>query len=481
MESKLFRGSVWVLAGYGGSQALRLVGNLILWRLLYAEAFGLMAIVNVLMQGLAMFSDVGIGPSIVQSAHGDDPDYLNTAWTIQVLRGFALCIAGALIAVPVAKFYGEPQLASLVPVVALGAAISGFNSTRLFTVTRSIALGRLTLMDLIAQVVGLVVMIIWAFLHRNLWALVIGGLVSSVVRLVLSHTFLPGIRNRLQWDRASARTLARFGRWIFFSTLLTFAVAQSDRLIFGKFVPMAMLGVYSIATNWAGLPTSVLSRVFDSVIFPQLSRLHHSGSDFSGGFLKARAPWLLLAGLASACLIGGGPALIRLLYDDRAREAGWIVQVMGVGVWLLALENANGIALLALGKPKWVAAGSAAKLAGMAVLIPLGMTYFGFKGAVVGFSGSELLRYITSATGARRMRISGFAQDVLLTGLVGLTAGIGLLAARQLHPWVATNLALRPAKLAPLLECTGIGLSVSVGWACLYLYHRARQQTQSTP
>ena len=96
----LARGSLWALLGYGGSQILRLAGNLVLWRLLYAEAFGLMAIVNVFMQGLAMFSDVGIGPSIIQNERGDDPDYLDTAWTIQALRGGALFVVAVIFADP---------------------------------------------------------------------------------------------------------------------------------------------------------------------------------------------------------------------------------------------------------------------------------------------------------------------------------------------------------------------------------------------
>src|SRR5258708_38763796 len=110
LEKRLVRGSVWALVGHGGSQVLRLAGNLVLWRALYAEAFGLMAIVNVFMLGLWMFSDVGIGPSIIQNERGDDPKYLHTAWTIQVVRGFALFAIAALASVPLARFYHEPAL-----------------------------------------------------------------------------------------------------------------------------------------------------------------------------------------------------------------------------------------------------------------------------------------------------------------------------------------------------------------------------------
>src|ERR1700688_650098 len=66
----LARGSAWALAGYGASQVFRLGLTLVLWRLLVPDVFGLMAIVSAVMQGLAMFSDVGIGPSIIQYERG---------------------------------------------------------------------------------------------------------------------------------------------------------------------------------------------------------------------------------------------------------------------------------------------------------------------------------------------------------------------------------------------------------------------------
>lgn len=71
-------------------QLIRLGSNLILTRLLFPEAFGLMALVQTFMTGLAMFSDIGIGPSIIQNRRGEDPDFLNTAWTIQIGRGVML-------------------------------------------------------------------------------------------------------------------------------------------------------------------------------------------------------------------------------------------------------------------------------------------------------------------------------------------------------------------------------------------------------
>jgi O-antigen/teichoic acid export membrane protein len=472
----LRRGSLWVLVGYGSSQVIRLGGNLVLWRLLYPKAFGIMAIVNVLMQGLQMFSDVGIGPSIIQNERGEDPLYLNTAWTIQAGRGFLLFLVSLIAAAPFARFYGEPLMASMIPVVGLGAVISGFNSTALFTAVRKVALGRLTMIELVTQVAGLLCTITVAFFWRTVWAIVFGGLLSNFVRMALGHLALPGVRNRLVWDRVSAHTLMRFGRWIFLSTLLTFAVGQSDRLIFGKIVPIEMLGIYSIATVWSSLPIAILDRVFSSVLFPILSRFEQVGTDFEKAFRQARNPALLVAGWMSASLIAGGPALIRFLYDQRALDAGWIVQTLSIGTWLLALETTNSTALLARGEAKWVAVGSGAKLLGMFVAIPLGFMTGGFRGAVLGFSVSELLRYIASVVGGLTIGLRSYRQDLKLSGAVIGTLALGMAAGKGIHKLMAPII-LKHNRAEALLE--GLAVLVVVGSGWLLVWRLSETRTKS--
>jgi len=357
--------------------------------------------------------------------------------------------------------------------VGLSAAIAGLNSTNLFAAVRRITLGRLTLIDLASQIVGLLVTVAGAFVYRNIWPLVVGGVFSSLVRLVAGHRLLPGIRNRPMWDANSARTLLRFGRWIFLSTLLTFVVGQSDRLVFGKLIPIEMLGIYSIATIWAGLPTTILDRVFSSVLFPVLSRVHNEGGDFQTAFRKARSPALIAAGCMTACLIGGGPTLIRFLYDRRAVDAGWIVQVLAAGTWLLALETTNSTALLAQGKAKWVAVGSAAKLVGMLVALPLGFWLGGFRGAVVGFAGSELCRYLASVAGTLTINLRGYGYDMLLSALVVGTSALGAVVGRGMRAALAPT-ALGHGRPGAFIEGAAIFIAVAAAWACLYFIRRSR-------
>jgi O-antigen/teichoic acid export membrane protein len=476
LDTAAKRGSVWVLAGYASSQALRLLGNLILWRLVSPSAFGLMAIVNSILQGLAMFSEVGIGPGIIQSKRGDDATFLNTAWTIQVIRGFLLFAVALALTLPLARFYGAPALSSLVPVCAVATILAGFCSTSVFTTRRQVALGRLTIMENGAQAAGLLLMIAVAYVTRSVWALAVGGLVTVGVKTLLSHLLLPGIRNRLFYDRANARALLTFGRWVFVSTVGAFLAMQSDRLIFGKLVSLEQLGIYSIAAVWGGIPMAVMAQISYSVILPLLSRVHNEGGDLRPVHHRTRLPWIIAGGWIGACLLAGGPTLIHFLYDARAQDAGWVLQFLAVGGWFAVLESANRMTLLAMGEPKWMAADSGAKLLGMAVFIPVGFWKWGFQGAVAGFAAGDALSYLTSVIGLSRRGIVAVRLDLLLTATAVATAGVGLAAREGARPLVAGL----PGRFGFFVEGMVIFFTVSVGWGIVLLLAR-RSAGNGTP
>jgi O-antigen/teichoic acid export membrane protein len=427
------RGSFWALAGFGGGQVLRFASNLILWRVLMPEAFGTMALVSSFLLGLQMFSDVGIGQSIIQNQRGEDPRFLDTAWTVQVVRGAALSSVAILLAWPLSRFYDMPELAWLVPAAGLTAVLSGLASTKIFTTTRAVSLRGRTIIDLVSQVVGFLAMLAWALVHPSVWALVGGGLVTTASRTAMSHFALPGRRDRFAWERESLDSLVHFGRWIFFSTLSTFVAMQSDRLIFGKLVPVATLGIYSIAQIWASAPSGVLGHVIMSVIFPVLARLRNRGQPIALPLRKLRMPVLIAAGFLVSCLVAGGPALIATLYDERAADAGWMVQLLAAGIIFGVFENLNTQATLSLGRANWSAGSNAAKVLGMFVLIPLGWKLFEFPGAIAGFAASDALKYLVSSIGTARHRVAAFAQDAAIFAGIAASSALGLAAARAAH------------------------------------------------
>ena len=329
LMARVLRSASWLLIGYGSSQALRLAANLILTRILFPEAFGLMALVNVVTVGLSMFSDVGIGPSIAQNPRGDDPDFLNTAWTIQVLRGFGLWLAACLLAWPVAQFYSEPELALYLPIAAVSLVLAGFNPTRIETAHRHLLVGRLTILDLTSQVIGIAGMVVMVLATGSVLALVLGGVLQAAAKLILTHLFLPGAANHFRWETRAADELIRFGKWIFLSTAFWFVTSQGDRAILGKFLSLEMLGLYNIGYFLASFPLMLGHAVTGRVLIPV-----YRDKPVRASMQNRSAQRKLRAGLTTGILglllvmAFAGPPLTQFLYDTRYLSSGPMVTLI---------------------------------------------------------------------------------------------------------------------------------------------------------
>ncbi len=266
MGALVRRGSFISMGSYAASQVIRLGSNLVLTRLLEPEVFGLMALVQSIVIGLHLFSDVGIGPSIVQSEKGENREFLNTAFTIQFFRGTSLWLICCAVAYPTSIFYEDQRLLYIMPALGFASVVTGLQSTKFWVHQRRLDLGKLAAIDLASQVLSISLMLVLAWIHRSVWALVIANVVGDAIRTLLSHLYLSGMSDRFRFDRGSFRSLIRFGRWIFVSTVITFFVTQLDRLLLGKVTDFETLGMYSIAVVLASMPSHALGHLTGNVL-----------------------------------------------------------------------------------------------------------------------------------------------------------------------------------------------------------------------
>ncbi len=425
----LIKGSAFEMVGMATSQAIRLGSNLVLSRLLYPQAFGIMAIVNIVNQGLVMFSDAGLHAAVIQSERGEDPHFLNTIFTWQAMRGFVLWFAACLLSIPFAVFYGEPSLRVLMPAGSLAVVILGFHSTAMFTLRRRLSLLPLVLLDVGGQILGVVVMVTWAKLNRSPWALIGGLLSSAVLTTVVSHFLRVGYRNRFEWHKPSAQAMFEFGKWIAGSSMLTFASQQGDRLMLGHFLGTSALGVYSIAVFLSGALGEIISRIASGVLFPAYSRVRAEGHErLRDMYYKTRlaTDGLAMPALGALCVLG--KILVGFLYDHRYVEAGWMLQVLTVRVALAAIVSPCQFCLFALGRTRDGFSTNLVRVVWLATAVPAGYHFFGVPGLVWAAALCEvpallvLLPAFTRAGLLRPMR--ELLAPVLFAG--GMLIGLGL-------------------------------------------------------
>ncbi len=416
-----------MIAGFGASQLLRLGSNLLLTRLLFPEAFGVMAIVMVVMMGLGMFSDVGITPAIMQSRRGDDPAFLDTAWTIQIGRGFGLWLVALALAGPAAVWYDEPMLAQYLSVAAFSLVLNGFNPTRLETAHRHLRAGRVTLIELGTQSTQLVFGLALAWAWGSIWALVVSGLLGALAQLVYLNLFLPGHRNRLRFEAEAARELVRFGKWIFLSTVAGFAAGQSDRLLIGGYLSLSDFGVYNIGLFLATFPVMLGQMVTRRMLIPVYRESPPSQSHANFTRLR-RLRVLATSGLLAATALLGllGNWFIDIMYDGRYAAAGSVVVLVSVLQIPVLIGVTYDQAVLASGRSRNFFALQATRAVLTVAGLALGLAWGGLPGGLIGQGVAHLLAYPVLIWVARHEQAWDPLHDLVFGGMGLLVTAICL-------------------------------------------------------
>jgi len=429
LKALVLRGSAWTIFGHGTSTLIRLASSLILTRLLVPEVYGVMSLIWMVLYGLQMFSDVGLGPAIIRDKRGDEPDFLNTAWTVQVIRGVVLWGGACLIAWPIAAFYDQPQLVQLIPAAGLTALISGFASTSLHTSRRRMDFKRLILLELSAQIIGFVVTLLWARVHPTPWAIVAGTLSMSLFNALASHVFLPGIRNTFRLERSSLKVLLGFGKWIFLASIFSFLASQTDRILLGYYVDMAQLGIYYVAMT-VGVGAHVLAvKIVSTVMLPAYSKvLQTQAHRLRDAVYRSRLGLDALLILPVGALMVLSNSVIEFLYDPRYHEAGWMLQIICVRVLMTPSLTNSETCLIALGRSKYTFVQNVCRSIWMLVCIPLGWSLAGMQGIIWAVALSELPVMAVLWTGLIRNKMFLPIAELrsVLFAAVGAALGYGI-------------------------------------------------------
>lgn len=393
LRSRILHAAGWSMMGYVSGYGLRLVSSLIMTRLLVPEMFGVMAVATVVQVFASMLCDVGLRQAVIQNRRGDQQIFLDTAFTLQIMRGFAIWIACVLCALLIGlavghgwfsseSVYAAPELPAIIAAMALSSVILGFQSTKSMTSDRHLNQRQLAIVELASQAVGLVVAVVVGYLTRSIWSFVLASLVAAVANVLLTHLYLPGPNNRIRLERESALELIRFGRWILVSSLFTVLAANGDRILLAGWIDPATLGLYVLAFNLVVMIEGGGGRLFWSVATPAFSRIANDRpEEIRASYYRARLPFDAVFVGCAGILYGGGETIVHILYDERYSDAGQMLQILSFGLLLSRFGLANAL-FLAIGRPQNLGLINGVKTVTLFVAIPVANHFFGFQGAL---------------------------------------------------------------------------------------------------
>lgn len=341
----------WSAIDSWGSAVFTIIVSIVLARLLEPRAFGLVAMASVYVAFIRIFVDQGLGAALVQRKELERM-HLDTAFWIAVLGSTLLTGLSMIVAGPVAKLFGEPQLVPVIRWLSLGLILSGLNGTQRAILQRGLDFRELAVRSLIASIAGGVAGVSAALLGFGVWSLVAQTLTTGAVGTVVLWR-VSEWRPALRMSTRHFRDLFGFSANVLGTNLLNLVNRRSDDLIIGAFLGPVALGYYTVAYGLLRTLTQLLVGVTTKVAFPAFSRLQHDPARMRKGFYTATRYTSLIAFPAFIGIMLVAPEFIRGVYGPKWEPSIPVMQILPLIGILHSVYYFNGTVMNAAGKASW--------------------------------------------------------------------------------------------------------------------------------
>lgn len=416
-------GETSIVAGTVITQnVLRLVGSVIMTRLLSAEAFGVVGIITSVIVTFGLISDIGITAFIIRHRGADDRDFINELWTLRLIRSIILTVVVILASYPIAHFLGKPELQYAIALGSLTFVVDGLDSLGAILALKGRQQKRLSQLDILSQLLNMAFTIILAVIFRNFWAILLGNLAGQTLRACLSYYLFPGIRHRWRFSRDRASEMWKFSRFITGSTILTLIISQTDKVVLAKVFSLEMFGLYIVAAGLAMVPTGVATAYTARILLPRYAEVaRHCPEDLREAYYSQRIKVHLLYAGAVGLLAGCAPFTIETLYDSRYQEAAFYFQILLLGSFFTFGNIAANDVMIAKGNSFFTLANNIVRLSFLSVVGCLAYHQYGPLGLIVTVATIELAAQIYAWVMLYKHSLLTFTKELAIIG-VGVTA-----------------------------------------------------------
>ncbi|MEM8755625.1 MAG: oligosaccharide flippase family protein, partial [Pseudomonadota bacterium] len=310
--------------------------------------FGIVALAASIAAFANMFSDAGMGRSLIRTPLERSDEWSSVFWLLAVI-GLALTLALLAAAPAASSFFDEPRLTAPLAALAPLPLILSLNAAFAAEMEQRRAFGELALSQVAATVVSLAVALWMAVAGYGVWALVAQQLLLIGLRavwVVLRSRFRP----RLYASRAALGAHFGFGRDVTAASVLGYLGDQSTILVVGKALGAVELGLLSMTLRFARLPMFGLAGPFGQVLYVRLTRTVEDVAAFREVVLASTRllSFMTLPPMAAIAVVAD-PAFALILSERWASVAPVFALIAG-GAALKAATHSTVVALTALGR-----------------------------------------------------------------------------------------------------------------------------------
>lgn len=345
---QIAKGAAWLMGFKLLDKSIGLISTLVLVRVLTPSDFGLVAMAMAVVALLELMGAFGFDSALIQR-QDTARSHFDTAWTFNVIFGVCIALFLVAMAVPAAAFYREPRLEQMLPVLAIGAVVGGFENIGTVAFRKELNFRMEFIYLFIKRIAVFAVVVTLALTLRSFWALIFATIAGKAMAVLISYLLHP---YRPRFSLAARGDLFNFSKWLFISNLIQFLHSRSTDFVLGRTVGSYGLGIYNLAAEIAAMPSTELIAPLNRAVYPAYAQLARAREKLLARFLEVYGLISLVAFPVAVGLFCLSELVVSLLLGPQWMDAVPIMQILGLCGLVGALQGNMYVVMSAMGKPK---------------------------------------------------------------------------------------------------------------------------------
>ncbi len=375
LARRSIRGGMITLTSQATQFILRMLGMVILVRILSPADYGLVAMAMVVLNFVQLFKDAGLATATVQR-ESISREQISTLFWMNVMIGALLAVLVLLSAPLLSMFFGRPELTKVTAAFSISILVTGLAVQHEALLRRHMRFNALAFIQIVSLAIGLVVSVVVAVLGFRYWALVAGAITQAVAWTLLIFYFCPWLPGKMT-KGAGVRGMLRFGGHLTGFHLVNYFARNADNILIGKFIGTVALGLYSRAYQLLMLPLNQIRAPLDQVALPALSSLRTAPERYARFFQRLLEIYIhIMMPLTLLCALEAD-FLVRLLLGPQWIGTVAVFRILAIAGLIQAISTTRGLVMISFGFSRryfyWGLFNSILMVASFAAGLPFGI------------------------------------------------------------------------------------------------------------
>lgn len=331
-------------------------------------------------------------------------DALDSAWTLNVVRGFALTLLFWVIAPAMSwALDGTERVTLLLQLLSVSFAIIGVRNLHVVEIYHAQDFKKIAILDASGATLGTIIAIALLLATGSPAALAVGTLFTALFSCLMTWRYASR-PPRWMYDGATLEGAWRFVRYMFLNNIIIYLLQRIDDLLIGKVGGPAPLGIYSFTYNVANNSVLFLTNTLRQVLLPALVTLVADPPALRDAVLRAVSGLANVSWVACTVMVVIAPELCALLLPaGEWGGAAVVLQALMPFVLVRAVNGVFGSLMMAAGKPEVLTRASGAQLLLLAPAVLGGYKLGGLVGASLAIAALNYLAGLALTTAAQRL------------------------------------------------------------------------------